>query len=344
MIVQFTYQVPKTAELEDLVQRSSQKLERVLLFFAPELVQLHGRLTRNSSREGVHCSLNLRLPTGQFASDTHAATAQAALRAARTDLLEQIKKHKEKLRLESRPRRPSRELPAEAAPAPQPTHMPAPDLSRYIGAHLPELRRFIERQIHWRETIGALRPGEMDAREVLDEAIALGLSDPDRRAETERGRWFQLLASEAIRQLARQNQAGESEEAVALDAVSEADDEADDNDEFDAAAAPSSPHGQPDPWLDASNPNPETLAANDEMLRQLAQRIADWPAEEKEDLWLFLLDGFTPGELARLSRRPPERIRQNLSQARQRLELDPNLPQDLRRQVLSQLPGQRGAA
>lgn len=340
MIIQFTYQVPKTAELEDLVQRGSQKLERVLIFFSPELVQLHGRLTRNSSREGVHCSLNLRLPTGQFASDAHAATAQAALRAAGAELLEQIKKHKQKLRLESRPRRPSRELPAEAAPAPRPAHLTAPDLSRYIGAHLPDLRRFIERQIHWREAIGALRPGEMDAREVLDEAIALGLSDPERLSENERGRWFQLLASEAIRRLARQNQTGEPENTVALDAVSEADD----NDDFDAASAPPSPHGQPNPWLDAGNPDPEVLAANDEMLRRLAQRIADWPAEEKEDLWLFLLDGFTPGELARLSRRPPEHIHRNLSQARQRLETDPHLPPDLRQRVLSQLPRQRGAA
>ncbi len=340
MIVQFTCQVPKTAELDALIQRSRQKLEQVLKFFAPELMQLHGRLARNSSREGVHCSLNLRLPTGQFASDAIAATAQSALREARADLLEQLKKHKEKLRLESRPRRPSRELPSEAAPVPRPAHLPAPDLSRYIGAHLTDLRRFIERQIHWRETIGALRPGEMDAREVLDEAIALGLSDPERLAEAERGRWFQLLASEAIRRLARQNHAGAPEDAVALDAVSGKDD----NDQFDAASAPPSPHGQPDPWLDASNPDPEILAANEEMLRQLAQKIAGWPAEEKEDLWLFLLDGFTPGELARMSRRPPERIRRNLSQARWRLETDPDLPQDLRRQVLNQLPHQSGAA
>src|ERR1700758_5385206 len=129
MNVHIGYKVRKTPDLEKEVHTQVEKLRKRLQVFRPELVHLKGALEQNSPREGTVVSLNLRLPSGQMAAHDSASAPTAAIKAAFTDLLEQIGKHKDLLRSSHSWRRhralegiPAPEVPFEdtfAAVAPQ---------------------------------------------------------------------------------------------------------------------------------------------------------------------------------------------------------------------------------
>ena len=98
MNVQFSYKISKTPDLENLINQQVEKLGRYLRVFRPELVHLKGAIEENSTRVGVMVSLNLRLPSGQMASQENGPTATAAIKAVFNSIIEQVKKHKELLR------------------------------------------------------------------------------------------------------------------------------------------------------------------------------------------------------------------------------------------------------
>lgn len=108
-----------TPDVEQIIERRVQKLNKLLRVYAAELVHLHGLLEFHSPKEGFTVSLNLRLPTGQvFAGEGNRHPA-SGLRAAFDELERQLHKHKELLRHEGqwkrrRPRnfRGGEELPA----------------------------------------------------------------------------------------------------------------------------------------------------------------------------------------------------------------------------------------
>lgn len=338
MNVQLTVQVPKTPDLEQLLQRLTSKLERLLTVFQPDLVQLHGRLVKNTAREGVVCTLNLRLPTGQFTAEDSAATAQAALRIAGEELIEQMKTHKQKLHDEQIRRgqiRQGRLRSAEAFAAAVPVvavvsavavEQRRQDLSRYVSANIEHLRRFVDRQIQLKEHLGELRPGQVDPTEVLDEMIASALAEQGNPERLERERWFYLLAVNAIRRLS----STEAEEPAALSLEGDvAIDE--------AALAERQEFFQPDAEVqlqdiipDRGMATPEEIAYSNEMLTLLEVALEHLTPQQREDLVLFALEGFTVAELSLLSQRPPEAIRGTLSEARRQLSQQ-DLPAELRR-------------
>jgi len=98
MNVHFSYKLSRTPDIDREIQHGTEKVRRRLQVFRPELVHLKGLVEQNSSREGVVVSLNLRLPSGQMASQESASSAATAIKAAYESLLTQIGKHKELLR------------------------------------------------------------------------------------------------------------------------------------------------------------------------------------------------------------------------------------------------------
>ena len=98
MNVQFSYKVQKTTDLESDINHFVAKLQKRLQVFRPDLIHLKGSVEQRPAREGFVVALNLRLPSGQMAAQESAATAQAALKAAFDDILQQTTKHKELLR------------------------------------------------------------------------------------------------------------------------------------------------------------------------------------------------------------------------------------------------------
>src|SRR5437868_84188 len=100
MNVQISYKVPKTAGIEKEINHNLEKLGRRLQVFRPELVHLHGILEENSVRGHFCITLNLRLPSGQMAARETAETTAACIKAAFSDLLEELTRHKDQLRHE----------------------------------------------------------------------------------------------------------------------------------------------------------------------------------------------------------------------------------------------------
>jgi DNA-directed RNA polymerase specialized sigma24 family protein/ribosome-associated translation inhibitor RaiA len=339
MNVQFTVHVPKTPDLDRMVERLTGKLDRLLAVFQPELVQLHGRLVRRTSREGVVCTLNLRLPTGQLAAEDSANTAQAALRIASEELLEQLKKHKQKLRGEPARRGRQRSTAAFAAPLATPEPVPAAyqqqrrqDLARYISTNFEHLQRFVERQIHLREHLGELRPGQLETAEVLDEMIASALSEQGNPERIERDRWFYLLAVDAIRRLSRPDEAAEGsfslDGEVTPDAVAESE-----RFEF---FQPDDEVQLQDVTPDRAMATPEEIAYSNEMLSLLESALGRLSPQHREDFVLFALEGFTLRELSVLSQRPATEVYHGLVEARRELGLQGDLPGELRHLLVEQ--------
>ncbi|HXE31708.1 MAG TPA: hypothetical protein VN515_07905 [Terriglobales bacterium] len=315
MNVQLTVQVPRSPDLNQIIDRYHQKLLPHLAAFQPELVQLQGRIVRHTSREGVICHLNLHLPTGQLSSEEAAATAQIAFRAAGEELFRQLNKHKQRLR-ETRPHvRVNGAAPHLRAAAPAATVAAKnrrDNLAGYFGEHYAHVLGFVRRQVQLRERLGELAPNALDPHEVLDEVVMLALESTHGSQELNRGRWLMVLAADAIRRLSKTYSGREhGQEVVALENDPIATDEAD----------------------------PEALAATTEMMSQVAQAMRVLPSPQRHDLVLYLIEGFRPQELAELSHRTRVEVETSLAEAEAKLRTYPQLPSSLRQRLkLSLLP------
>ena len=94
MNVHISYKTAKAPDLEKQFNHQIEKLGRRLQVFRPELIHLKGIIEQSRTREGVVVSLNLRLPSGQMASQQAGPTAIAAVKAAFADLVSQLTRHK----------------------------------------------------------------------------------------------------------------------------------------------------------------------------------------------------------------------------------------------------------
>jgi ribosomal subunit interface protein len=102
MQIHFSYQnVPRTPQIDKIIESHLAKLDRLLSHFSPDLVHLHGTLESNGTRKNVACSLNLSLPTGQIHARQEGGKLLADLQACFAHLIEQLKKHKQALRREA---------------------------------------------------------------------------------------------------------------------------------------------------------------------------------------------------------------------------------------------------
>jgi DNA-directed RNA polymerase specialized sigma24 family protein len=252
-----------------------------------------------------------------LSSEHTAATAQTAFRAASEELVQQVRKHKQRLR-ENRTGAPEYGRPwlalahsnhAGGAQEPRPGaawERRRADLAGYFGAHYAELLSFVQRQIGLRERLGELQPGQVEADEVLDEVVVAALEATPSPAPVSRGRWLLVLAAAAIRKLVKtysDHQHGL--EHCSLDADPEATDA----------------------------PDPETVAATTEMMDQLALALAPLPRVQRHDLVLYLLEGFRPQELAQLSHRTLGEVEASLAGAETALRAKPGLPSTLRQRL-----------
>lgn len=99
MKTSFSYKQSELREqTEKEVETCLQRLEKLLKNYAPDLIQLHGAFGRIPRRESFALSLNLSLPTGTMHATGEGSDVRASVRAAFSEILAQLKKHKDKLR------------------------------------------------------------------------------------------------------------------------------------------------------------------------------------------------------------------------------------------------------
>lgn len=203
MHVEFSYHhVVRNPQLDKAVDTGVQKLETLLARFSPDLIHLHGLLEYNTSHPPRPvCSLNLWLPTAQLHSRQENGTVLDALQACFNQLVGQVKKHKQVLRREGVWKRrrykfqqEAREL--QAGEAPPKDRLQFRD---YLEQVLPQLERFVARELGYREMAGQLRPGEAQREEIINEVVARTLDNV--RKDSPSSVPFHNVLSEAIRVL-----------------------------------------------------------------------------------------------------------------------------------------------
>jgi RNA polymerase sigma factor (sigma-70 family) len=326
MNVHFSYKISKTSDLEKLINQQVEKLGRYLRVFRPELVHLKGLIEDSSAREGVVVSLNLRLPSGQMATQEKSPTATAAIKAAFDSIAEQVKKHKALLRNHhkfGRRRGPERVVVqtvpfADTLAAMKPERISADDISGYVNVNLPRLQRFIQREIDYRESQGHLQPGQVAVEDVVGEAIGNALSEQGESPERMKLEpWVHRLAKQAIDQLASENR---EDGHVPLE-------RSHGQQNVDASDEDKLQFHQPDEQLSEENVipdptanNPEELAARDELITLVETTLRDGERDEAEAFILYTLEDFTLEEIADITNRGVEEVRMSIRKAREHLQ------------------------
>ena len=328
MNVHISYKTAKAPDLEQQFNNQIEKLGRRLQIFRPELVHLKGIIEQNTTREGVVVSLNLRLPSGQMASQEAGPTGIAAVKAAFSDLVAQLTRHKEMLRSHQRRgllRRSVREqtlpgVPFEKTPAA--VHAPlasAEDVKTYINANLSRLERWVDRELRYREANDLLQTGLISREEVVDEAIAAALGEEEERPELlSLERWLYRLSNLAINRLTSGN--GEAVSAVPLETSAR-------KQNVRASDEPQLQYHQPDELLlqadviaDRRVATPEDMAASDEMIDIVDGALKGGSHEEREAFVLYAFEGFTVREIAALAGNKEAQVRDAIEAARHRLQ------------------------
>jgi len=327
MNVHISYKTAKAPDLEKQFNHHIEKLGRRLQVFRPELVHLKGIIEQSTSREGAVVSLNLRLPSGQMASQQAGPTGIAAVKAAFADLISQLTRHKDLLRSNQRRRQLRRSVREQSLPSvpfektPAAVHAPlasAEDVKSYVNANLSRLERFVEREVRFREVNGFLQSDLISTEEVVDEAIAAALGDEEERPELlSLERWLYRLSIRAINRIASGN--GEAVTAVPLETSAR-------KQNVRGSDEPELQYHQPDEMLlqsdviaDRRMATPEDVAASDEMIDIVNGALKGGSREEREAFILYAFEGFTLREISALSDRKEDQVRTAIEAARRRL-------------------------
>ena len=336
MNVHVSYRLHKTPAVEKDIQHQVEKLRKRLQVFRPELVHLKGSVEENSPREGTIVSLNLRLPSGQMAVQKSAPTAEAAVKTAFEDLLQQVNKHKELLRSSHKWQR--RQNEASQRHAPQmpfektlavvyPPTVSAEDVRSYVNVNLSRLERFIEREIYIREVQELIVPDALTKEEVIDETIAAALSDGQEKPERlTLEPWLYRLALNALDELSRTDESNGN--AVHLeDSARRRNVKASDEAELQ--------YHQPDESItretviaDGRVATPEQIFASDEIMRLIASVLRDLGAGPREAFILYAIEGFGIEEIAAITSVPAEKVLASISAARDHLRKAPGLARE----------------
>jgi RNA polymerase sigma factor (sigma-70 family) len=333
----------KTSDVERELQQHVQKLGRYLQAFRPDLVHLHGTIDR-TNREGFAISLNLRLPTGQLASQENGRVVNGAIKVAFTDLISQLKRHKELIRNEHRWRRgrkPPRgavseiqesveravsgnshgvsgerdRRPPEVTPeAFEYGSLFKADVRKYINGNLNKVQKFIEREIRAREEDGTLERDSLSPVEVIDEVVVTALSSDDGRGlSTEK--WIYRLALDAITDLSSVSDRSQVrlEEPIGQQNVQASDEE------FLQYHQPGERHNREDFLPNADAPTPEEEAANDEAIEQLEDALRGLPREQRHAFVLYTVEGFSIDETAQVIGRGADSVKDLITGAREQV-------------------------
>ncbi len=326
MNVHFSYKIAKTSDLEKLLQQQIDKLNRLLQVFRPELVHLKGSVGENSPQEGFSVSLNLRLPSGQLAAQENSETLPGAVKAAFAELSRQLKKHKDLLRKQhSRPRRrgPGRTVVGtvpfeQTVAALKLEQVSSGDISSYIDANLPRLRRFVEREVAHRESEGQLLRDQISVDDVVGEAIANALDEQHDKPERIRLEpWLYRLSLDAIARLASSNG---DEGRIPLQrrhGTEEAHETVEPISQF------SEPEGRlyvENAIVDTAAQTPEDLAARNELIALVERSLRDAGRDQREAFILYTVEGFTVEEIADISNHSVEQVRADIRSGRKHLQ------------------------
>ena len=335
MNVHVSYKVHKTPDIEKEIGHQIEKIQKRLQVFRPELVHLKAVIDQNSVREGTLVSLNLRLPSGQLAVQEKAPSPTAAIKAAFDELVQQIGRHKELLRSSHKWRRwrggqrESREpgVPFEqTVAAVLPPTISADDIGSYVNASLPRLERFVDRELYFRRADEDILEDALSTAEVVDEVIARALGDHDRPEKLSLEPWLYRLALQAMNEMTARLH--ELESPVHLEDSRR-------RQNVQASDEVGLQFHQPDEgWTresaipDRRVSTPEQSAYSDEMIALVQAALRGADRTDREAFLLYGIEGFSLGEIAAITGRHPEAVRESIQRARSCVRSAPSVAKE----------------
>jgi RNA polymerase sigma factor (sigma-70 family) len=327
MNVHISYKgLEKTPDVESTVQQHLKKLERRTQLFRPDLLSLSGSVLQRSPRAGFVVALNLKMPSTDLAAEEANPNAAMAIRAAFDSLIRQVTSHKEVLRNHHRfpgRRRGSDRHPAGTIPfeetlaAVKLEDVSNEDVSSYINANLPRLRRFVERALRNREDEERIGRHALSVDEVIGEAIGNALSDAfERPQKVGLEPWLYRLSVEAIDRLAKGDSGGDN---VPLERPERPRGESGSDENVLQFHQPDDDLSSQESPSDRHIANPEELAAKDEMITLVERTLRDAGRHQREAFILYTIEGFTIEEITDITQRPAEEVRSDVHAAREHL-------------------------
>jgi DNA-directed RNA polymerase specialized sigma24 family protein/ribosome-associated translation inhibitor RaiA len=345
MNVHVSYKVHKTPDIEKEISHQIEKVQKRLQVFRPELVHLKAVLDQNSAREGTLVSLNLRLPSGQLTAEEKAPSATAAIKAAFDELIQQIGRHKELLRSSHKWRRwrgGPQESPEPGVPFEQtlaavlPPTISADDIGSYVNANLSRLERFVDRELYFRradEEIPSSDDG-LSTPEVVNEVIARALGDHDRPEKMTLEPWLYRLALQAMSEMTARLHELESPVNLHLEDSSR-------RQNVEASDEAGLQFHQPDEgWTresaipDRRQSTPEQAAYSDEMIALVQAALRGADRTDREAFLLYGMEGFSLGEIAAITGRHLEAVRESVQRARDCVRSAPSIASEFHQELL----------
>jgi DNA-directed RNA polymerase specialized sigma24 family protein/ribosome-associated translation inhibitor RaiA len=327
MNVHFSYKASKNPETEQEIQRQTEKLAKRLQVFRPELIHLHGVVAESSQNGGgITVSLNLRLPSGQMATQNTSSTAVGAIKTCFHDLITQLNAHKDLLRNRHKWHRLSKEykgVPFEETVAAvnsngtplQGGTLTSRDIDHYVATELPRLNRFIDRELRYREATGMLQANLVKREEIVDEAIANALSGDEHRPDrVSVERWLYGLALRAIPVVAQRN--GDENGTVHLEMPAGKQNVSGTDDAYLQFHQPDDKLSTEDVLPNSGISTPEAVVLSDEFIDQVERALTGAPPEQREAFTLFAIEGFSVNEIADVSKRSPADVKTAIHAAR----------------------------
>jgi len=341
MNVHVSYKVHKTPDVEKEIGHQIEKIQKRLQVFRPELVHLKAIIDQNSAREGTVVSLNLRLPSGQLTAQEKAASPAAAIKAAFDELIQQIGRHKELLRSSHKWRRwrgGPRESPEPGVPFEQtlaavlPATISADDIGTYVNANLSRLERFVDRELHFRRADEEILEDALSTPEVVDEVIARALGDHDRPEKLSLEPWLYRLALQAMNEMT--TRLHELESPVHLEDSRR-------RQNVEASDEVGLQFHQPDEgWTRESTipdrrvSTPEQAAYSDEVIALVQAALRGADRTDREAFLLYGIEGFSLNEIAAITGRHAEAVRESVQRARDCVRRAPSIASEFHHELL----------
>ncbi len=341
MNVHVSYKVHKTPDIEKEISHQIEKIQKRLQVFRPELVHLKAIVDQNSAREGTIVSLNLHLPSGQLSAQAKAPSPTAAIKAAFDELTQQIGRHKELLRSSHkwrRWRRGPQESPEPGVPfeqtlaaVPVPT-ISADDIGSYVNANLGRLERFVDRELHFRRADEEILEDGLSTPEVVDEVIARALGDHDRPEKLALEPWLYRLALQAMNEMTARLH--ELESPVYLEDSRR-------RQNVQASDEVALQFHQPDEgWTresaipDRRVSTPEQNASSDQMIALVQAALRGADRTDREAFLLYGMEGFSLDEIAAITGRHVEAVRESVQRARDCVRNSPSIASEFHHELL----------
>lgn len=333
--------VCKNFEVNDYLQKKIRqkisKLERHLKHFPPETVHLHIRLERNPKNEQYTAALTLRVPSNIIHSEKSGKDVVKVFNQSVDALFENLNSLKAELRREIYWKRKDRReqirklkslgfaaQPQQAGEGPQKEE----DVAReFVKQHYSRLVRHARRHIRTDELSGEIPAGFIDARAVVDQAVATAIANADKRPKDMN--WLLWIYKHIHEELllrrkefrAKQKTEVSVEETVPVKDDSESLSGYDVEQPLDVVAEKLEPKVTKveDLIPDTKESSPDKIIERKELLEQLQSAIQTWSREEKDVFELYFVEGFEPFEIAMILQIPTKKVQQIISELQNKI-------------------------